>query len=236
MSSFFFAHPTVFPLCLLLILCVGVQLTGGSPEDVPCRCHNREIPDETRLKIVEFHNHVRLQLASGETENRRGKLPSAKNMHKLIWSCYLEIEAEILMNSGRPDLTYRWRRSYGYNAITKYNPKEMPVDYTRDLKPVLESWWGEAKKYNQYKNYFNDLSVKDFANMASGNNTEIGCTYKVYELFTHFICVYYFGAKQYKMIYELGPGPCNEHKNCTAYKDALCAREGLCLKSSWNHV
>ncbi|PIO73084.1 hypothetical protein TELCIR_04949 [Teladorsagia circumcincta] len=56
-----------------------------------CQNHGNFMDDDTRTKILHFHNGLRYALAQGTSPGHEGKtLPPAKNLYKMSWSCALE--------------------------------------------------------------------------------------------------------------------------------------------------
>ncbi|VDM79505.1 unnamed protein product [Strongylus vulgaris] len=57
-------------------------------------CDGNDMTDLVRTHMLDTHNNQRGQLALGQlVDNKRIKLPSARNMYLLVWDCDLEKQA-----------------------------------------------------------------------------------------------------------------------------------------------
>ncbi|EPB70139.1 SCP-like protein [Ancylostoma ceylanicum] len=147
-----------------------------------------------RKKILDYHNQARIRLAKGEERNKTGRLPSAKNMYQLSWCCELEKKAEAAIAvcpENLSDLT-----GYGTNFGTRYHCPRYPRSSEQLVMDELGNWWGEVRKYgmtdakNRYIKEDMRFSMDNWANMANGKNTKIGCSYTKIKGKTVFLCAY----------------------------------------------
>ncbi|EPB69992.1 SCP-like protein [Ancylostoma ceylanicum] len=192
-----------------------------------------KISDVMRRKILDFHNQARVKLANGQEKNKTGRLPSAKNMYKLSWDCELEKKAQAAIANCPEDLSDL--QGYGTNFGKMYYCPKYPKPSEVLVMNELSRWWNEARKYgltdskNRYIKEDMQGSMEEWANMANGKNTKIGCSYNKIRSSTVFLCAYDDNAeKDEKVIYESGK-PCKKDQDCTTYQGSKCGGSGLCL-------
>ncbi|EYB88843.1 hypothetical protein Y032_0240g3336, partial [Ancylostoma ceylanicum] len=211
---------------LLLFICSA----AAAPTSFGC---DGKISDVMRRKILDFHNQARVKLANGQEKNKTGRLPSAKNMYKLSWDCELEKKAQAAIANCPEDLSDL--QGYGTNFGKMYYCPKYPKPSEVLVMNELSRWWNEARKYgltdskNRYIKEDMQGSMEEWANMANGKNTKIGCSYNKIRSSTVFLCAYDDNAeKDEKVIYESGK-PCKKDQDCTTYQGSKCGGSGLCL-------
>ncbi|EPB67887.1 SCP-like protein, partial [Ancylostoma ceylanicum] len=126
--------------------------------------------EKDREEVLRLHNEYRANLTKGATvvhsmTGKKQALPAAKNMYELEWDCDLEAKAEDAMNM---TCKYAARRR---QVCIKFNK---PVE-EYGVQGVLQQWWEEGLGFDTLERRFEDFSVENFVNMASGRNTKIGC-------------------------------------------------------------
>ncbi|RCN33406.1 SCP-like protein [Ancylostoma caninum] len=192
-----------------------------------------KITDEMRKKILDFHNQARVRLAKGQERNKTGRLPPAKNMYEVSWCCGLEKKAEAAIAVCPENLADL--EGYGINFGTRYHCPKYPKTSEVLVMDELGNWWNEVRKYgmtdakNRYIKEDMQFSMDDWANMANGKNTKIGCSYNKIKGKTVFLCAYDNNAiKDERVVYEPG-NPCKKDQDCTTYEGSKCGSSGLCI-------
>ncbi|RCN33409.1 SCP-like protein [Ancylostoma caninum] len=220
------ASVPVSTLAALLLL-----IYNAAAASKPFGCDGK-ISDEMRKKILDFHNQARVKLANGKEQNKTGRLPPAKNMYKLLWDCELEKKAQVAIANCPENLSDL--QGYGTNFGKMYYCPKYPKPSEELVMNELNKWWGEARKYgmtdsqNRYIKDDMQGSMENWANMANGKNTKIGCSYNKIRSATVLLCAYDDNAvKDEKVIYEPG-NPCKKDQDCTTYQGSKCGRSGLC--------
>ncbi|KHJ91068.1 SCP-like protein [Oesophagostomum dentatum] len=189
-----------------------------------------------REQILAFHNKKRARLASGLEKNKNGKLPGAKNMYKLEWDCILEKKAQSWLRMGS------WKGKEGkfeslnpwvVNYDTRYFCRTTELTFKNYIKGVLAGWWGQAQKngLNFVANRYTAKNTREFANMAFGYSTKVGCSITHNGPEASLFCLYESGPKLGQDVYEKGE-VCKEDKDCSKYVGSKCsATDRLCTIS-----
>ncbi|EYC08347.1 hypothetical protein Y032_0066g3712 [Ancylostoma ceylanicum] len=189
--------------------------------------------EKDREEVLRLHNEYRANLTKGATvvhsmTGKKQALPAAKNMYELEWDCDLEAKAEDAMNMTCKYAARRRYRTYGHTrgkwqVCIKFNK---PVE-EYGVQGVLQQWFEEGLGFDTLERRFEDFSVENFVNMASGRNTKIGCAVTKRGQRADVYCLYDLPLRAGALVYEAGNG-CKTDADCTTYKNSKCLPSGLC--------
>ncbi|KHJ96572.1 SCP-like protein [Oesophagostomum dentatum] len=186
---------------------------------------------ELRQQILGFHNKKRARLASGLENNKNGKITGAKNMYKLKWNCILEKKAQNWLRMGS------WKgKEYKFEALnpwvvnydTRYFCRTTPVTFKNYIEGVLTGWWGQAQK-NVATNR-RTANNREFANMAFGYSTKVGCSITHNGPEASLFCLYENGPMLGMKIYEIGE-KCKKNEDCSKPHSTCSVTDSLCTVS-----
>nr|AAO63578.1 secreted protein 6 precursor [Ancylostoma caninum] len=184
------------------------------------QCWNFKSTDTLREHYLKSINNLRKKIADGSAENKSGKCPQGKNIYKLSWDCELELKAQQAVDQCKPNVP----EPAGYSQILK--KVKSTCDPTKVLKKQIEAWWTKSVKDAGVDNPPNNKQgLEDFAKLANGKATKIGCAQKNCNEQLYVACVINEPAPAVGMpIYEVGAG-CNSKDDCTTYLQSKCSNK-----------
>ncbi|EPB65968.1 hypothetical protein ANCCEY_14948, partial [Ancylostoma ceylanicum] len=92
----------------------------------------------------------------------------------------------------------------------------------------IQEWWNVVKTVGLDAQANFAPGLEDFATLAHGKATRIGCAQKNCNGKLHMACMVYPRAPSSGAIYQVGE-PCKNHAECTTYEGSTCgAQKGFC--------
>ncbi|KAK6051119.1 SCP-like protein [Cooperia oncophora] len=178
-------------LCILLLslcgLCTGYY---ENPDTQSCPNHGKFMDDNTRYKILYYHEGTRNVLALGESPGyQTGFLPPAKNLFKLRWNCTLEAKAR----KRTQDCAHSDKQMKKFGKNVYYGPvpevtSTKPIDLRKRkydfISKSIDEWLLPTENYPiqgdvSYKeSLYGDSKLYTFANLAYDKIYEVGCNYE----------------------------------------------------------
>ncbi|RCN46883.1 SCP-like protein [Ancylostoma caninum] len=212
---------------LSLVLAVFVAGNLAQAAQAPnYQCWNFGQQDEIRRDYLVEVNKLRETIATGTAPSKDGrKCPQGKNIYKLNWDCILENYAQKAADECAEPKTVPKKLSFVYNATTLTTCNPIP-----DIKKQVNNWWSEVERVGLAKNAAFKPKLRNFAVLANGLATRIGCAQKNCNGVLHMVCVVYGKAASStrQAIYEVGAG-CEGNYQCTTYKESKClTKRKLC--------
>lgn len=226
----------IFKICLVLALCYNhVQ---------PCSENKFAGPpkEDVYRKLLDHHNKIRSNVATGSVSGSDGKLPEASNMNILIWHDGLAQIAQgwadklvddcgsMSHNPNREsdDFSYVGENLY-WRATSAAAPEDADVMETASI-----SWYNEVENF--YKNTVDSFSsqggsgvIGHFTQQIWADTTHIGCGYAVYSdtypNSYYVVCNYGVGGNiRNQPIYQQGTkcSECKENSVCSTVYEGLC--------------
>ncbi|KAL6744420.1 hypothetical protein Aduo_017356 [Ancylostoma duodenale] len=160
----------------------------------------------------------------GTADNKQGKCPQGRNIHKLDWDCLLEMEAQKVVDECKIDAKAPDALSMLIEKVplTTCNPAPL-------FKKTVTAWWSAVTQQGIGSNaLFDNEKLRSFATLAHGKTTRIGCAQKNCNGDLYMACmVYEKGPEMGQPIYELGKG-CSSANDCTTYVGSKC-KDSLCV-------
>ncbi|RCN45694.1 hypothetical protein ANCCAN_08262, partial [Ancylostoma caninum] len=146
-----------------------------------------------------------------------------------VWDCILENEAQKVVDKCDESA----KAPEGDVAMVI---KKVPLDTCNPIplfkKTVEKEWWNVVKNAKVDPNTAPTSSsdLHDFATLAHGDATRIGCAQRNCNGNLFMACmVYNKGPAEGQPIYEVGPG-CSAPQDCTTYEGSKCNKEQkLCV-------
>ncbi|KAL7074931.1 hypothetical protein ACQ4LE_006082 [Meloidogyne hapla] len=192
--------------------------------DVAYKVH--ALSDVNRKFVLDRHNWRRSQCANGQTQNKTGMLPTAKNMFTMFYDQTVETDAQNWANN----CTFSHSAWHGNGEnICTLSYIETYVAKAFDI--CCDAWWNEAATYGVPSDLVltetNWYPTGHFSQMAWWNTNKLGCGLAYCSGRTYIVCQYnppgnYMGQK----IYESGavcsgcPNPNDGNFHC---------QYGLCI-------
>ncbi|KIH52423.1 SCP-like protein [Ancylostoma duodenale] len=185
----FFAFTAVFvagtasppPGCTQFLNLIGIVLeAAGFLTSTKYQCWNLAQENDIRREYPVEVNSLREKIANGTAECKNGKCPQGKNIYRLYWDCILENYAQVAADEcAEPktvpsDLSF----TYGKLEVTTCNP--MPL-----FKKQVKDWWNETKTVGLDANAAYKPELKNFAVLANGLASRIGCAQRNCDGFLH---------------------------------------------------
>ncbi|KAK6746313.1 hypothetical protein RB195_012430 [Necator americanus] len=205
------------------MLAVHSTLCDGLIATAPEACNidaAQNAKNTKRDDFLKFHNDMRENIAKGTAFESFGKLPAAKNMYQLLYSCRLEYDLQKELDKCTGKITdFKGR---GQNLAILYD-SAAPVNPEQKFKDALYLWGNTARIYGKEnsENIY-DARMYPFANMAYGKTLRVGCAYKQCNNEAHISCLYNLvGAYVNNSIYEKGSA-CTKNVDCTTYAGSTC--------------
>ncbi|EYC08452.1 hypothetical protein Y032_0066g3773 [Ancylostoma ceylanicum] len=189
--------------------------------------------DKDRKEVLTILNEYRYNLTTENPTyvhaytNQTYHLPRAKNMYELEWDCDMEAKAEISMNMSCKHAARKAFPEYGHTLGTweqciKFGK---PVEQY-GIRGVLDGWWDQGYGMSD-KTKYDDFRIQDFAHIANGRNTKVGCAITKRGQRADVYCLYDLKIKEASLIYEKGDA-CKVDADCTTYAGSKCLESGLC--------
>ncbi|KIH49903.1 hypothetical protein ANCDUO_20021, partial [Ancylostoma duodenale] len=130
-----------------------------------------------------------------------------------FWDCILENYAQEAADQCSATPTVPSDLSFVHNStkLTTCNP-------TPFIKQQMGHWWSEVERVGLDANAAFKPELKNFAVLANGLATRIGCAQKNCNGELHMVCVVYGKAASNtgQAIYEVGAG-CSSDQECSTY-------------------
>ncbi|KAL6736288.1 hypothetical protein Aduo_006656 [Ancylostoma duodenale] len=212
-----------FPLVLAVFI-------TGSLATLDFQCWNFQQTNEIRHEYRKRVNELRIELAQGKAANKEGSCPAGSNIYRLDWDCILENYAQEAVNqcldAPKVDDKVLEKVSMVYNKTTLTTCNPMPL-----FKEQVNIWWNDVKTVGLGPDAAFDDGLKNFAVLANGLATRIGCAQKNCKGDLHMACMVYGKAASSpgQTIYEVGKG-CTADSDCTTYKESKCLKnKNFCL-------
>ncbi|EPB73210.1 SCP-like protein [Ancylostoma ceylanicum] len=179
------------------------------------QCWNFKSTDTLREQYLRSINKLRRQIADGSAvNNNQTKCPQGQNVYRLSWDCELELKAQEAVDqcktSGVPEPA-------GHSQLIKRVASTCTP--TKILKNSISEWWNDdVQKVGVDNPPLNKQGLEQFAKLANGRATKIGCAQKNCNEQLYVACVVNEPAPAPDaLIYEPGLG-CN----CTSFLDSKC--------------
>ncbi|KIH53206.1 SCP-like protein, partial [Ancylostoma duodenale] len=165
---------------LSLVLAVFVAGSVAQPPDY--QCWNFAQTNEIRHLYLPAVNDLRQQIGQ-KAETYR---PQGKNIYKLFWDCILENYAQEAADqcSATPKVPSELSFVHNSTTLTTCNP-------TPFIKQQMKYWWSEVERVGLDANAAFKPELKNFAVLANGLATRIGCAQKNCDGVLHMVCVVY---------------------------------------------
>ncbi|EYC26983.1 hypothetical protein Y032_0009g460 [Ancylostoma ceylanicum] len=207
-----------------LLVFLGVLVAGSFATAPDYQCWNFGQTNDIRHIYLTGVNKLREAIPKGEAPNKGGsKCPKGKNIYKLNWDCILESYAQetvdkceekpTLDSKLSSELSIVWNKT----TLTTCNPTPL-------LKEQAKHWWSEVETVGLSTDAAFAKGLENFAVLANGLATRIGCAQKNCNGDLHMACLVYGKAPTSgQAIYELGEG-CADNKECTTYKESKCLK------------
>ncbi|EYC26979.1 hypothetical protein Y032_0009g456 [Ancylostoma ceylanicum] len=199
-------------------------LVTGSFATKEFQCWNFKQEDNIRNIYLNTVNNLRSDLAKGNADNKDSKkCPTGSNIYRLDWDCILETYAQKAVDQCQDKPTVPDKLSMVYKAVdlTTCNPTPL-------FKNQTQEWWNVVKTVGLDAQANFASGLEDFATLAHGKATRIGCAQKNCNGKLHMACMVYPKAPSSGKIYQVG-NPCAGNADCKTYEGSTCASaKGLC--------
>ncbi|EYC39995.1 hypothetical protein Y032_0633g889 [Ancylostoma ceylanicum] len=205
---------------LLTVVAVVISVLEAAPPAGGYQCWNFGSTDEIRFEYLNAVNKLRTQIADGSAQCKDQKpCPQGKNIYRLDWDCLLEIEAQKAADQCTENPTGISKESTIVRKVemTTCNPKPL-------FKETVNKWWEAVKDVavEENKPIPNNEQLANFAKLAHGKATRIGCAQKNCNGNLYVACVVFpEGPKNGEPIYEVGKG-CANADECNTYAGSKC--------------
>ncbi|KIH53347.1 SCP-like protein, partial [Ancylostoma duodenale] len=138
------------------------------------QCWNFKSTDTLRDEYLKSINKLRKQISEGKAaNNNQGTCPQGKNIYKLSWDCELELKAQQAVDQCKTNVN----EPAGYSQIIK--KVASTCDPTKVLKKQIGEWWSaDVNKVGVDSTPNNKAGLENFAKLANGKATKIGCAQK----------------------------------------------------------
>ncbi|RCN46880.1 SCP-like protein, partial [Ancylostoma caninum] len=174
------------------------------------QCWNFAQTNDIRHIYLPEVNKLRQEIAAGTAKN----LPQGKNIYKLFWDCILENYAQEAADECKEPTKVPKELSFVYNSTTLTTCNPLPF-----IKQQIKHWWGDVALGTDAAF---QPGLENFAVLANGLATRIGCAQKNCDGVLHMVCVVYGkAATTGQAIYEVGAG-CSGDNECTTYEGSKC--------------
>ena len=197
-------------------------------------------------KILETHNKLRLEVASGKATGNNGKLPTASDMSQMYWDEKIAEKAQAASNKCEMDHTSAELRVLGNMKLgenifwTKTSDKSTDPNIM-DWEDGIKQWYSEIKDFNKEEvdkmSWNSGAVVTHFTQLVWSETYLIGCGFCSYvdnDWFTRiYFCQYgpagnMVGSANYKT--GVPASRClNGFENSNIYP-GLCCKKGFCKK------
>uniref|UniRef100_A0A1Q3FSG5 Venom allergen-1 n=2 Tax=Culex tarsalis TaxID=7177 RepID=A0A1Q3FSG5_CULTA len=215
---------------------IGCNATEEFGEACPENAEVVPVDEKLRGMILDLHNSLRSELASGKMEGFDG----AERMPILEWDDEL---AKLAEHNARTCLyshddcrgTDRYRFA-GQNIARKSKPNNQTVEVVRAISDLTNKWWQEYVDTNQtvmdaYRKVGEGIHIGHFTLMASDRITRLGCAVSRYynpdnkRNYVYYVCNYSFTNVLGKPVYRKGKACAKCDKKCSEKYPGLC--EGI---------
>ncbi|EYC42660.1 hypothetical protein Y032_0522g2889 [Ancylostoma ceylanicum] len=118
-------------------------------------CKNSMISDEWRTYVLNFHNKMRRNLATGKVKAANNQMAAmAVNINELLWDCNIEKHASDNMCGAA--------LAQNYYAITETFKNKKDCNVTVQTNTLLKSWWSQSTAIDlkQSQDYTADAEQK----------------------------------------------------------------------------
>ncbi|EYC08168.1 hypothetical protein Y032_0067g29 [Ancylostoma ceylanicum] len=137
------------------------------------QCWNFKSTDTLREQYLSSITKLRKQISEGNAQCNQTKCPQGQNIYKLNWDCELELKAQEAVDQCKLNV----KEPAGYSQIIK--KVKATCNPTKVLKKQIEEWWTTAVTNAGVANPpVNKAGLEDFAKLANGRATKIGCAQK----------------------------------------------------------
>ncbi|GMT06687.1 hypothetical protein PENTCL1PPCAC_28861, partial [Pristionchus entomophagus] len=202
------------------------QLRSKRCSQLHCEA-NEDMTNILRHIFLSAHNDMRESIARGTEIGKKGLLAQSTNMYKLNWNCDLEMQARDFI--GKCDkLEAEPIQGQGQNFVIIDNVSgDIPSTIAKKIgewrRQILTADVEDNIKYNVA------LQIRQWANMANSETTEIGCSVHQCDKNLALTCFYNkAGDVPDHLIYQ-GGAPCTFDVDCTTHKKSYCVPlTGLC--------
>ncbi|KIH64485.1 SCP-like protein [Ancylostoma duodenale] len=159
---------------VLALVAVAVSVLDAAIPSGGYQCWNFASTDEIRYEYLTVVNNLRKQIAQGTAQCKGKTCPAGKNIYRLDWDCMIEIEAQKVADQ----CTESPRLPQGLSALVKKAP--MTTCNPKPLfKQTVKGWWDDVQTEGLGdKPLFDNEKLADFAKLAHGKATRIGCAQK----------------------------------------------------------
>ncbi|EYB82184.1 hypothetical protein Y032_0365g3594 [Ancylostoma ceylanicum] len=190
------------------------------------QCWNFKSTDEIRDLYLKQANSYREQIAQGTADCKGVKCPQGKNYYRLFWDCLLEIEAQKQVDKCSVDVTQPAEATIIVKKQTLTTCNVKPL-----FKQAVKDWWDVVTTEGLGTDpIFNNDKLANFAALAHGKATRIGCAQKNCNGDLYQACVVFDKAPEKNQpIYEVGQG-CSAATDCTTFAGSRCnAAKKVCV-------
>ncbi|EYC42639.1 hypothetical protein Y032_0522g2882 [Ancylostoma ceylanicum] len=137
-------------------------------------CQNALIADDWRRSVLNFHNNMRRNLATGHVKTMNDAMaPMAFNMNELLWDCDIEKYASDVMCGAAEDKNY--------DSIKADLQNKKDCNITEKTNSLLKEWWSESTAIDLVKSQLYDADAEKnaprFSHMANAAIKAFACTY-----------------------------------------------------------
>ncbi|EYC26971.1 hypothetical protein Y032_0009g455 [Ancylostoma ceylanicum] len=199
-------------------------LVTGSFATKEFQCWNFKQEDTIRVLYHNAVNNLRSSLALGNADNKDNqKCPKGSNIYRLEWDCILENYAQKAVDQCKDNPTVPDKLSMVYKAadLTTCNPTPL-------FAKQIQEWWNVVKNVGLDAQANFASGLEDFATLAHGKATRIGCAQKNCNGKLHMACMVYPKRAVANGKVPMGSGgttrPCAKmmrlNYNCTLEKEA----------------
>ncbi|XP_055609929.1 antigen 5 like allergen Cul n 1-like [Uranotaenia lowii] len=227
-----YCDPALCPGGKAHVACNATEEFGGT---CPENAELVKLDGKFKDMILEMHNTLRSELASGKMEG----FAAAEKMAILDWDDELARVAEYNVrgcayshDDCRSTEKYRFT---GQNIARKSKPNNITVEVKRAISDLTNKWWQEYVDTNQtvmdsYRKVGEGVHVGHFALMASDRISKVGCAISKYfnpenkRNYVYYVCNYSFTTVLNKPVYRKGKS-CSKCDNCSKKYPGLC--EGI---------
>ncbi|RCN46882.1 SCP-like protein, partial [Ancylostoma caninum] len=189
------------------------------------QCWNFGQTNEIRHLYLIQVNELRSKLGLGTASNKNNTMcPAGKNIYRLNWDCILENYAQKAVDQcvDKPKLDAKVEETlsmvHASKPLTTCNPTPL-------FKEQVKEWWSDVEKVGLNENAAFETGLENFAVLANGLSTRIGCAQKNCNGVLHMACmVYGKAATTGQAIYEVGKS-CEGDYQCTTFKESKCLKK-----------
>ncbi|RCN32027.1 SCP-like protein [Ancylostoma caninum] len=137
------------------------------------QCWNFGQTNEIRHIYLSEVNKLRQPIGEGKAPNKDGMCPQGKNIYKLFWDCILENYAQEAVDKcgAKPTVPAELSMVWNETTLTTCNP-------TPSFKKQVNDWWDEVKRVGLGTDAAFKPGLENFAVLANGLATRIGCAQK----------------------------------------------------------